>query len=65
MLALFTYGFTVADQAFKAANISLQTLCDYENLLPVAIAQNKISLKQSENLKKWREDPSQWKPSQG
>ena len=65
MLALFTYGFTVADQAFKSANISLQTLCDYENLLPVAIAQNKISLKQSENLKKWREDPSQWKPSQG
>jgi len=65
MLALFTYGFTVADQAFKTANISIQTLCDYENLLPVAIAQNKISLKQSENLKKWREDPSQWKPSQG
>jgi len=65
MLALFTYGFTIADQAFKTANISIQTLCDYENLLPVAIAQNKISLEQSENLKKWREDPSQWKPSQG
>ena len=50
--------------AFKTENISIQTLCDYENLLPVAIAQNKISLEQSENLKKWREDPSQWNPSQ-
>ena len=65
MFALFTYGFTVADQSFKKANISIQTLCDYENLLQVAIAQNKISLEQSENLKKWREDPSEWKPSQG
>ena len=65
MLALFTYGFTVADQAFKTANISIQTLCDYENLLLVAIAQNKISSEQSKNMKKWRENPSQWNPIRG
>ncbi|MFQ3340454.1 MAG: orotate phosphoribosyltransferase [Flavobacteriaceae bacterium] len=65
MFALFDYGFDVADQAFNEAAVNLQTLCNYEHLLPVAIAQNKISSAHSGNLKAWRKDPAQWKPTIG
>jgi len=60
MKALFTYGFSVADHAFEQENVSLQTLCDYRQLLFVALDQNKISTQQLENLKTWRKDPAQW-----
>lgn len=62
MMALFTYGFTVADEAFKEANVKLQTLCDYQYLLSVALGNDKISINQSENLSAWRQDPANWKP---
>ena len=60
MKALFTYGFTLAEEAFKQENVALQTLCDYPHLLTVALEQNKISSQQLENLKTWRKDPAQW-----
>jgi len=60
MKALFTYGFTLADEAFEQENVALQTLCDYPHLLTVALEQNKISSRQLENLKTWRKDPAQW-----
>ena len=63
MYALFTYGFEKAEQAFNQAQIELQTLCDYEHLLAVALKTNKISEVQSENLKTWRKDPVNWSPA--
>jgi hypothetical protein len=33
MAAIFTYGFDVAEQNFKNANIDLYTLSNYQNLL--------------------------------
>jgi orotate phosphoribosyltransferase len=63
MYALFTYGFEKAEQAFNQAQIELQTLCDYEHLLAVALKTNKISEVQSENLKIWRKDPANWSPA--
>jgi len=60
MMALFTYGFAIADKAFKDAEVPLQTLCDYQQLLAVALEKGKISTQQLENLKKWREDPAHW-----
>lgn len=64
MMALFTYGFAIADQAFKEANIKLQTLCDYQHLLSVALSKDKISTNQSENLNSWRQDPANWQPKE-
>jgi orotate phosphoribosyltransferase len=63
MYALFTYGFEKAETAFYEADIKLQTLCDYENLLTVALKKNKISRAQSDNLKTWRKDPENWSPN--
>jgi len=62
MLALFTYGFPVAAGAFSKSGVSLQTLCDYANLLAVASSQKKITPEELENLSVWREDPANWNP---
>ena len=63
MKALFTYGFEISNIAFKNAEIKLQTLCDYQQLLTVALKQGKISKKQAENLQVWRKNPIEWSPS--
>ena len=60
MIALFTYGFEMAEKAFMKENINLQTLCDYEHLLSVAESEGEISAFQKERLKTWRKDPSAW-----
>ena len=62
MLALFNYGFPEASHAFDQANLKLQTLCDYNNLLKVALEQNKITEKEAQNLSEWRKNPAQWTP---
>ena len=36
MVAIFSYGFEVAANNFDAANVELQTLSNYENLLEQA-----------------------------
>jgi len=62
MLALFTYGFPQAALAFEEADVKLQTLCDYSQLLNVALSQNKITETESQNLNEWRKDPANWTP---
>jgi len=60
MVAIFTYGFEIADENFKGSNISLNTLSDYENLIEIAEKSNYVSSKEVELLKRWREDPENW-----
>jgi len=40
--------------------MSLKTLCDYEHMLPEAVAQNYISSSEVEFLQAWRKDPANW-----
>jgi orotate phosphoribosyltransferase len=61
MLAIFSYGFSTADQNFKDANIELHTLSNYKYLLEVALKTNYINQAESELLKNWRNDPANWK----
>lgn len=61
MFAIFTYGFDVSGKAFEEAGIELQTLSDYETLLEVAQNTNYINTREAEILRKWREDPANWK----
>ncbi len=61
MVAIFNYGFDIANKNFKEANIELTTLSNYENLLEQALDTNYISDKQLKTLKKWRKNPSKWK----
>ncbi|MEN9699781.1 MAG: hypothetical protein RLZZ301_979 [Bacteroidota bacterium] len=60
LLAIFTYGFSVADTAFEQANCPFVTLTDYSTLLDVAIKTNYVSEKDLETLREWRNSPSTW-----
>lgn len=60
MVAIFSYGFPVAEENFKKANISLHTLSDYENLLRQAEKSNYITAEEVKTLANWRENPSIW-----
>lgn len=61
MVSIFNYGFDIATRNFYDANTSLITLCDYQNLLKYALAEQYISEAQMISLKAWRVDPSNWK----
>lgn len=60
MIAIFTYGFQIAEDNFKNENIELHTLSDYENLLARAEKANYISTKELKTLQNWRVNPSEW-----
>ncbi|MDN3644467.1 orotate phosphoribosyltransferase [Lutimonas halocynthiae] len=60
MVAIFNYGFPVAEKNFKDCHLDLTTLSDYENLIEQALETNFISTKQVTTLKAWREDPGEW-----
>jgi orotate phosphoribosyltransferase len=61
MLAIFTYGFPVAEQKFKQAKVKLTTLCNYEAVLAEALATKYITADDMETLQEWRKNPSTWK----
>lgn len=60
MVAIFTYGFPVAAEAFKNAGIPLFTLSNYNALLEVASTKNILNAEQLKSLGTWRENPSTW-----
>ena len=62
MVAIFTYGFPIATQNFENAQVTLNTLSDYPNLLTQAEKSNYITAKQAQVLSQWRENPSEWMP---
>lgn len=61
MVASYTYGFPVAEEAFKAANVRLVTLSDYEHTTAIAAKTGYIQESDLEVLKEWRKSPSTWK----
>jgi orotate phosphoribosyltransferase len=61
MVAIFTYGFPVAEEAFKEAGVKLFTLSNYNTLIEMALETGYIQEGQVELLSKWREEPSAWK----
>ncbi|MBD5188241.1 MAG: orotate phosphoribosyltransferase [Muribaculaceae bacterium] len=63
MVAMFSYGFPVAEKAFKEAGVELVTLSNYNAMLEVALATNYIHADDVETLKEWRKDPSVWTPA--
>ena len=62
MIALFSYGFSVAENNFKEAAVQLHTLSDYNHLIEHAASTATIQKEQQETLVNWRKDPVNWKP---
>ncbi|AWG26807.1 orotate phosphoribosyltransferase [Flavobacterium kingsejongi] len=60
MAAIFTYGFDVATENFKKANLDLYTLSNYDALLEQAVTQRYIQKEEQETLSEWRVNPSIW-----
>jgi orotate phosphoribosyltransferase len=60
MAAIFSYGFDIATENFKNANVDLFTLSNYENLLPLAVAKRYITEEEEITLQEWRKNPSTW-----
>ena len=61
MVASFTYGFPVAEQAFKEAGVKLITLSDYNAVLEQAAETGYIKEEDKAVLAEWRANPSEWK----
>ena len=60
MVASFTYGFPVAEEAFREAGVKLITLSNYEAVIEEAAKTGYIKADDLEVLKEWRKDPSVW-----
>jgi orotate phosphoribosyltransferase len=60
MVAIFSYGFKVAENAFKKAKCPLITLSDYNVLLRQALKSNYINAKEMAVLEEWRLAPEEW-----
>lgn len=61
MVASYTYGFPVAENAFREANVRLETLTDYEHVVAEALATSYISEHDVDVLHDWRQAPDKWK----
>ena len=60
MVAAYTYGFPVAEEAFKNAKVPLVTLTNYEAVLDVALRTGYIEEEDIATLNDWRKDPAHW-----
>jgi orotate phosphoribosyltransferase len=62
MVAIFTHGFSVAEQQFNKANVTLTTLSNYHAVIEEALKTNYINESDVAILQEWRKDPANWKP---
>ena len=60
MIAIFTYGFQLAEDNFANANVELVTLSDYNNMVQLAVSRGTISEADVTSLAEWRNAPHQW-----
>ena len=60
MVASYTYGFAVAEEAFALAGVKLVTLTDYEHVVERALETGYIQDSDVELLHRWRKDPAHY-----
>jgi orotate phosphoribosyltransferase len=60
MVAIFTYEFKKASDAFNSENCSLNTLGNYSALIETAVRTGYIGEAEVETLSQWRVDPANW-----
>jgi orotate phosphoribosyltransferase len=61
LIAIFSYGFKEAEEAFEKHEVPYFTLSNYEYLLKQALNSGMIGEKDMRALESWRESPSTWK----
>lgn len=60
MVAIFTYGFPLAEEQFNAAGVRLDTISNYEAVVEKALEIDYIKDDELATLKEWRKSPSTW-----
>lgn len=60
VLAIFTYGFAEAEQAFRDASCPWRALCHYDDLVSEAIDTGYVTAEARRMLEDWRRDPLGW-----
>ena len=60
MVASFTYGFPVAEEAFREAGVKVITLSNYDAVIEQAAETGYIKEEEKSVLAEWRKDPSVW-----
>lgn len=60
MVSIFNYGFDAAKDAFKNADVELESLTTYESLIQLALEKNIVSADDEQLLLSWRTNPSEW-----
>lgn len=60
MVASYTYGFLVAEEAFRNAKVKLVTISDYQTVVEVAAETGYIKPEDVAVLKEWRKNPGEW-----
>lgn len=63
MVAIFTYKFPVADEAFEQAGVQLLTLSNYNAMIELAVQTGYIKPDDVATLQQWRDDPENWVPN--
>ena len=62
MMAIFTYGFELAETNFSNSGVALNTLSDYGTILEQAEKSGYIKSEELELLAEWRKGPDSWDP---
>ena len=60
MVSIFSYGFPIATQSMKDANVELTSLSNYDAILEEAVRTLYIDESELETLQDWRENPDTW-----
>ena len=60
LIAIFTYGFPIAEKKFVEAHVPFFTLTDYETLLNEALKRGTIKSEELSTLQQWRRSPETW-----
>lgn len=60
MVAIFSYGFRMAEERFRREEVPLVTLSDYDTLIQLAVESGYIREEQVRMLGQWKEDPAGW-----
>ena len=63
MVAIFTYGFPVAEVNFRKNNVNLYTLTNYLSLIDLAQNSGYVKPDQVSVLQEWRKSPDTWMQS--
>jgi orotate phosphoribosyltransferase len=60
LIAIFSYGFKVAEENFQKVNCPFITLTNYDVMIESALNKDYVTEADMNSLRQWKEDPANW-----